>query len=165
MQILWSEQASTCISTCGIVLSCNIKQIPQRLVCGKTSGQAGLSHPCPPPGSAVWAQSACAACSGETWGQTCVASCLTIKTNAQPGGWLLLGFFFFFQMSEPENLCVCTHVLLPLSTVSPKRQFPFLTNSASLLCLGRHRSSKQHCKIWFPTSTLVYLWGKEHPSD
>lgn len=63
-------------------------------------------------------------------------------------------------MSEPENLCVCTHVLLPLSTVSPKRQFPFLTNSASLPCLGRHRSSKHHCKIWFLNPPWCTCGGK-----
>lgn len=63
-------------------------------------------------------------------------------------------------MSEPENLCVCTHVLLPLSTVSPKRQFPFLTNSASLPCLGRHHSSKQHCKIWLPNPPWCTCGGK-----
>lgn len=90
---------------------------------------------------------------------------LNHKNQYPAWGMAFAGIFFFFQMSEPENLCVCTHVLLPLSTVSPKRQFPFLTNSASLPCLGRHHSSKQHCKIWLPTSTLVYLWGEEHPSD
>lgn len=74
----------------------------------------------------------------------------------------------FFQMSELENLCVCTHVLLPLVHCQPQKT----TSFSHKLCLSPvpkkallFRAALQNGGLWFPTSTLVYLWGEEYPSD
>lgn len=77
-----------------------------------------------------------------------VCGVLLNQKNQYPAwGMAFAGIFFSFQMSEPENLCVCTHVLLSLVHCQPKKTISFSHKLCLSLCPGRHCSPKQQCKM------------------